>query len=137
MQAATQTATVKDATKDTPEATTKAKRERKSFSVRLNGANNAQMRITATKRKDGAAQTYAVHTTLDGKKKVNRRGATEDHASIEAARKRVDVLVAHALKLGWKQREARSGFARKPDAFTFDTLPAPDGGAAPKASKKK
>ena|SRR5260221_2637778 len=111
--------------------TAKAKRERKSFSVRLDGASGAQMRVTASKRRDGA-QTQVVHTTVDGKKKASQRGATEDHPSIEAVRARADVLVAQAVKMGWKVREPHGGFAKKPDAFDAAHLPGPGTAASPK-----
>ncbi len=60
--------------------TAKAKRERKSFSVRLDGANGAQMRVTASKRGGDGAQTQVVHTTMDGKKKTSQRhrGPSDD-----------------------------------------------------------
>jgi hypothetical protein len=108
-------------------------RGRRNFNVRLDGASGSQMRVAAQRRKDGTAVTFVVRT---GKKKVHDRGATEEHASLQVAQARADALVAQLTKLGWKQREARGGFARKPDAFDAEHLPGP-GAPAGQTSKKR
>jgi hypothetical protein len=102
-----------------------AQRERRSFAVRFDGADGATLTIKATRNRDASAKTTVTHSTRDGKKVKHARGATEQHASIEAARKRLDTLTAEVSKLGWKKRQPRAGFVRTPDAFDAAHLPAP------------
>ena len=114
----------------TPEPT-KPKKTRKSFTVNLRGTQEgAQLRLTLKHKKDGSAVTYAVHSTKEGNKRKNVRGATEVHATVEDARAAHEKLIAQALKLGWT-RKAGGGFKAKPDSFDARSLP-----AAGKASKK-
>ncbi len=103
----------------------KTKRERRSFALRFEGADGSRLTIKASRQKDGSAKTEVTHGVRDGKKWKNVRGATETHPNFEAATKRQSELAAQAMKLGWRKREARAGFARKPDAFDAGHLPAP------------
>lgn len=102
-----------------------AKKPRRTFSVNLRGAENAALRITMKLKRDGTAVTYAVHSTKDGKKRSNTRGATEHHATAEAAKAAQEKLVMQALKLGWARKERSGGFQAKPDAFDLAHLPVP------------
>jgi hypothetical protein len=114
----------------------------RSFSVSLHDAAGAMMRITAIRRADGSAVTYAVHTTkaADGKRH-NDRGVTEKHASMELAKVAVEKLSAAFVKLNWVRKVAVRGYTAKPDAFDISHLPtaavAAPPSAAVKASRKR
>jgi hypothetical protein len=104
----------------------------RSFSISLVAVDGGSMlRMTAILKKDGSAITFVVHTTKATNGKLqNTRGATEKHATLDAARTAIDKLVLDAVKLGWSMRKGRGGFKAKPDAFDAKHLP------APKTSKK-
>lgn len=125
MATAAQAAQAANKGADAGAAPTKAKRERRSWSVGLDGSDGGSLRVVARLRRDGTAQSFVVHTTKDGKKKRHARGATENHATIDAALARQEKLVVDAAKLGWKVHERAGGFARKPDAFAAANLPRP------------
>lgn len=101
------------------------KKERKSWSVRLEDGSGSMLRVAASKRGDGTARTQVIHTTRDGKKKVNTRGATEQHATLELAKTAQAKIVAKAVAMGWRKTETRRGFEAKPDQFSVETLPKP------------
>jgi hypothetical protein len=97
----------------------------RSYSTLLHGADGATLRIMALRRSDGSAITFAVHGVKDGKKRKNTRGASETHPSLDRAKVAMEKLAATAVKAGWVKKERAGGFARKPDAFTATSLPAP------------
>jgi hypothetical protein len=57
-----------------------------------------------------------------GKKRT--RGATQEHATADAARAALEKLAASAEKTGWRRSATRS-FLRAPDAFGLGDLPKP------------
>jgi hypothetical protein len=121
-----------------PTTDVQAPRAPRSFSVSLTGGEGATLRITAVRKKAGAA-TNVVHVTktADGQRRAVR-GATEAHPSLDVARAHVEKLVAQATKLGWKRRNTNAGFRALPDAFDAHHLPAPAPVvAAPVAKGKK
>lgn len=91
----------------------------RTSSVAFRGDSGTELRLVLETRRDGSARTYAVHSTREGKKVRNVRGATQRHASAEAAR------AAQVVKQGWVRKERVGGFAPKPDAFDATHLPAP------------
>lgn len=97
----------------------------KSTGVTLRDAASNTLRLTAVIKKDGTAQTYAVHRQLgeDGKTKSVTRGATEQHPDMETARKALERLKKKAITSGGWQERAASGRG-KPDAFDVSSLPA-------------
>lgn len=97
----------------------------RTSSVSFRGEAGTELRLVLETRRDGSARTYAVHSTREGKKVRNARGATQRHASAEAARAAQDRLAAQAVKQGWVRKERVGGFAPKPDAFDAAHLPAP------------
>ena len=106
----------------------KQRRQRKTFSVAMQGPDGAVLRVSLRIRKDGTTETWVSHKPKGGK---SVRGASQKHANTEAAHKAMESLVEKALKMGW-EKKVRVGFQRKPDAFGMANLPAP---AAPKAKK--
>lgn len=129
--------TASPTTSETPATTVKKERKpRRTFSVNLQAADGATLRITMKLKKDGTATTHAVHTVRDGKKKKSTRGATEQWANLDQAKVAADKLTAAALKIGWVRKERTAGFVAKPDAFTATSLP-PATQEPPKTSKKK
>lgn len=96
----------------------------KSTGITLKDPAGNVMRLTATTKKDGTAQTYVIHRTLDdaGKTKEIRRGATQSHATLDAARAVLEKIKAKAVSAGWIEKVSRVGKA-KPDAFDIDSLP--------------
>jgi hypothetical protein len=94
----------------------------KSKSATLADASGALLRVIAERRREGAV-TFVVHSVRDGKRYRNERGATQRHASFEAAVARLAELTREAQKAGWTRRVPRAGFERRPDAF--DHIPAP------------
>ena len=80
---------------------TKAAKGSRSFSVTLDGAAGAQLRLVAQRRPDGSAISYVVQVTKNGTKKVNSRGMTTQHANLQAARAAVEKMASEATaKLG-------------------------------------
>ncbi len=112
------------------------KRARRSWALRFDAADGSTLTIRATRNSDGSARTEVSHGSAADpktKKRTTTRGATEQHATMEAATKRQGELAAQATKLGWRQREARGGgFVRRADAFDAAHLPAPGRATAKK-----
>lgn len=106
----------------TNETTTPSPKPRRSFSVALRDAGGTVLRVVAVRRKDGTATTFAVHAV---KKGDNRRGATQQHATVDEARAAVERLVTEAVKLGWTRSQRVGGFEPRPDAFDVTSLPKP------------
>jgi hypothetical protein len=103
------------------------KKERRSWSVRLEGGKDERMEVRLERRKDGW-RTFALHSTGAAKNRKHARGETKMHADERSARAAWDALTAAAIKTGWRRRESRGGgFAARPDAFTMATLPKPTG----------
>jgi hypothetical protein len=110
----------------TPAAAPAAPKAPRSYSVTLSAVDGTTtLRLMALKRADGSAITFAIHTTVDGKKRKNTRGATETHPSLDRAKVAMERLAATAIKAGWIRKERTGGFARKPDSFDAAHLPAP------------
>jgi hypothetical protein len=126
----------------TTQSTVQAQPERsakapKTYSVTLHGTEGATLRITATFRRDGTGVTWAAHTTKAANgKRHSERGATQQHATADAARAAVDKLAEESVKRGWVRKTAQGGFRAKPDAFDVNSLPAP-GPRSASTSKKK
>jgi hypothetical protein len=98
-------------------------KEPKSRSVTLRGAAGATLTVVAERKATGAA-CYVLHSVPgEGKKRKTTRGATTQHANMDAARAAADKLVKDALAKGWTRAERPAGFRPKPDAFT--ELPSP------------
>jgi hypothetical protein len=100
---------------------TKAAKGSRSYSITLDGAAGAQLRLVAQRKADGSAVSYVVQVTkAAGGKKTSTRGMTSKHASLEAARAAVEKMATEATspKLGWTRKERKTGFTPKPDAFT-------------------
>lgn len=96
----------------------------KSTGITLKDPAGNVMRLTATTKKDGTAQTYVIHRSLDehGKTKEITRGATQAHANLDAARAMLDKIKAKAVGGGWIEKVSRVGKS-KPDAFDINSLP--------------
>jgi hypothetical protein len=98
----------------------------RSYSTTLGAADGTTtLRLMALRRSDGSAITFAIHTTVDGKKRKHTRGATETHASLDRAKVAMEKLAVTAIKAGWIRKERTGGFVRKPDSFDAAHLPAP------------
>jgi hypothetical protein len=87
-----------------------------------------ELRFTALEKKDGTAESYAIHVVRgeDGKKikeQSRGRGASQKHANFEDSKKAVDASVDFAVKQGWTAVVPKTG-GRK-DAFDLTALPAP------------
>jgi hypothetical protein len=107
----------------------------KSYSVTLRGADGATLQLVALRKADGTASSYAIHSTKAASGKRNsERGATQQHASFDAARAAVEKVATEAAKRGWVRKPRTAGFAAKPDAFSLANLPA---AGAEKTSTKK
>ena len=105
---------------ETPDKTPRPKDATpKSFGTRLTSEAGEQLLVRAHKTKAGW-RSEVRHKVG----KVTTRGATQQHPTMEAARKAVETLAATAEKAGWVRKAARS-FARMPDAFDAAHLPRP------------
>jgi hypothetical protein len=93
-------------------------REPKSFGITLVSASGELLRLRAHRVKTGWI-TDVTHRV--GKK--NTRGATQHHATPEAARTAIEAVATRAAKAGWERRETR--IVRKEDAFDLAHLPTP------------
>jgi hypothetical protein len=93
------------------------------------GKDGPSLRFTMLAKSDGTYSTFATYVEKgkDGKS-ANKKGATSTHATVEAAKKAMDELIAAAVAKGWVQRRTGRATA-KPDAFDLAGLP-----AAPKAA---
>jgi hypothetical protein len=101
-------------------------KERRSWSVALDGGKDERLTVALEKRRDGTWRTFARVTVGTGKARKHVRGATAQHADERQGRAAQEALVARATKDGWRRREPRGGgFAARPDAFTLATLPKP------------
>jgi hypothetical protein len=97
-----------------------ATKERRNWSVRFDdAAGNAHLEVRLERKKTGW-KTYMIHTTGEGKQRVQSRGATEKHGDERSARAAFDRAVAAALQAKWA-RTPRT-FNAKPDAFTLTIL---------------
>jgi len=98
----------------------------KSYGINLSDDEGNKVRILALRRKDGSFSSAVVYKIKkqDGTTE-KKRGASGDHANLEAARKHVDSLAAGMVKDGWKRRQGGGGFKAAADAFTIDNLPKP------------
>jgi hypothetical protein len=119
-----------------PAPATKSPKGSKSFSITFAGASGATIRAVAQAKKDGSAVTYLVHTTKTaGGKKRAERGAVEQHANLDLAKRAVEGrLSAVVVKRGWVRTERAAGFTAKPPAFGLDSVPV---AGTEKVSKKK
>lgn len=117
-------ATIPDPDRTEAPTRTKAAKGSRSYSVTLDGAAGAQLRLVAQRKPDGSAVTYVVQVTKTGTKKTSTRGMTTKHASLDAARAAVEKMATEAAapKLGWTRKERKAGFTPHPDSFS--TLPA-------------
>ncbi len=119
----------KESTPATLASSPAPKRARRSWALRFDAADGSALTIRASRNRDGSARTEVSHGTAPDpktRKRTTTRGATEQHATMEAATKRQSELAAQATKLGWRQREVRGGgFVRRADAFDAAHLPAP------------
>lgn len=113
------------ATEARTEATqSKAKKERRSWTTVLTDAAGARLEARLEKRRDGTWKAFARHVAGQGKQRKVTRGAstTGDERTVRSAHA---AIVAQAEKAGWTKREARAGFAARPDSFDLAHLPAP------------
>jgi hypothetical protein len=84
--------------------------------------------ITAYATRAGwtSAATRYREKAVKGKKRSGERGATQEHATLAAAKAAVEKLATAFVKNGWTRPERRAfGFARKPDAFGPGNVPNP------------
>ena len=108
-----------------PDAPKKERRQIARFLARLR-AGDEEVRCFAAERANKFV-SYVQHIKRDATtKKVveNKRGATENHESFEAAKARANEIADKLAAMGWKRRITSGGF-KKTDDFTFDSLPAP------------
>jgi hypothetical protein len=100
----------------------------KPYYKRMSDGKRGELRFSALAKKDGTAESYAIHIVRDADGKKDKatskgRGASQKHTTFDAAKVAVDAGVAFALKTGnWTLIEKRKG---RKDAFDLSTLPAP------------
>ena len=96
----------------------------KTISSVLTDASGNQLRINGTRRANGGYSTSVSYYEKgkDGKLKYSQRGASEQHADEDTARKAIKAITDTAAKQGWSQKRP-GGFAGKADSFNLKTLP--------------
>lgn len=106
------------------------KSEPKSYVRTLSDGKNV-LQFLANQKKDGSFSTYVAFRERDGGKTVKTtRGNSATYSSLAEAKAAIEGGVSRAIGEGWKERKAGSGnagFKPKPDSFTLDTLPKPQG----------
>jgi hypothetical protein len=102
----------------------KPRGEQRVWGVYLTDPAGNELAVFVERAKAGW-RTYARHAAGAGKARKVARGASAQHPDEKAARAAQAALVASAEKAGWRRREARPGFAPRPDAFTAASLPKP------------
>ena len=110
--------------KTAEEPKAKPRAEQKVWGVYLTDPAGGELAVFVERTKAGW-RSCARHATGAGKNRKLSRGASAQHSDEKAARAAQASLVATAEKAGWKRREARPGFAPRPDAFTAASLPKP------------
>ena len=127
-----ETTTQAPAQTETPKATAP-----KTLSIRLTGGQE-EMLLSGWQTRDGwktAAVRYR-EPAAKGKKRTGERGATQTHATMDAAKAALEKLAGALIRGGWvrPERKALGGFVAREDAFGLNNLPRP---GSPKPSAKK
>jgi len=103
----------------------KAKKASDSYSARLVDGVGSELKFQA-KTKNGKTESYVFYRPAkgsDGKRPRGKRGVTQTHTDLTAAKSAIDSLVNKQLAAGWG-KPARFGAVR-PDEFDVRSIPAP------------